>query len=170
MHRDGVGSLALVACLLLAGCGAATSPGAPSPTTSTDDPTGTPCEPNGTLSSRALPDQPETLDRQTAVDFVTDYEEATLWNRNVGPEKQSMTVAVTRSEVVRTTATGYVVHLAGEVSFEACSSGRLVAGTGPTATTYFVNESRLVRLADADDPTRDPRGNGTVVERWSDGE
>ncbi|PSQ39512.1 hypothetical protein BRD13_02725 [Halobacteriales archaeon SW_5_70_135] len=168
MGRCVVPTVVLVACLLLAGCGATSSGPAAPATTATEDPIGPSCEPNGTLSEHSLPDRPETLDRQAAVEFVADYEEATLWNENVGPEKESMGVSVTRSEVVRRTETGYVVHTEGQVSFEACANDRPSAAEKPTATTYFVNGSRLVRLADVDDPTWNPRGNGTVAERWSD--
>jgi len=170
MERRRSLSVALVACVLLAGC-AATGPST-APTESTSVTSATPtdttstCPPDEDLARRPLPDAPGNVTRESVRSFVTAYEEATVWNRELKNPKISLGVHVSEATVVNRTETGYVVHLAGGFGFEDCLGGSHVAGEGIVRTNYFVNETTVVRLESPDSRAADPRNGGTVVERW----
>jgi len=163
-------SIALVACVLLAGC-AATGPSTAAPestSVSSATPTETPstCPPDETLARKPLPDAPENVTRERVRSFATAYEEATVWNRERADSTLSLGVHVSEATVVNRAETGYVVHLEGGFSFEECLDGSGVAGEGIVRANYFVNETTVVRLESPASRTADPRNGGTVVERW----
>jgi len=164
-------SIALVACVLLAGCtatGPSTAPTESTSVTSATPPetTATACPPDEDLAREPLPDAPENVTRESVRSFATAYEEATVWNRERADSTLSLGVDVSEATVVNRTETGYVVHLAGGFGVEACLDGSLVAGEGIVQTNYFVNETTVIRLESPASRAADPRNGGTVVERW----
>lgn len=163
-------ALAVAACLLLAGCSAVapTAPTADAPTTDTPGtdtpPTAEPCPTPDELTAMELPDRPDALTAGTATGYVAAYEEATVWNSQY-ERRHSLVVGVDEATVLNRTEDGYVVRATGTLGFTDCQDERLVAGDGVIRTSYFLNDSVLLRLAEGDGTT-DPRRNGTVVERW----
>jgi len=160
-----VAALALAACLLLAGCSAVapTAPTADTPGTDTP-PAAEPCPTPEELTARELPDRPDALAADAVTAYVAAYEEATVWNSQY-EQRHSLVVGVDETTVLNRTGDGYVVRATGNVGYTDCQDERLVAGDGVIRTSYFLNDSVLVRL-ETTDQTADPRGNGTVVERW----
>jgi hypothetical protein len=156
--------IAVAAVVLLAGC-SGVAPTSDQPAAATQSPTETTdCPPPKNFDGKSLPDVPENLTGERAVDFATAYENATLWNDRV-PDADHYLSTSTRGELVADTETGYVVHVRGSASYAACSNGeRAVADAWPR-TNYFVNETLVVRLTYPENKTDDPRYNGgTVVE------
>jgi hypothetical protein len=168
-------SVALLAVVLLAGC-AGTSPTTVSaPTSETDAPTATttddpterrPCPPAEPATPTSTPVRPDDFTRENVAPFVRAYEEATVRKATLDEQTARMSVHVSEAAVVERTADGYVLHLEGGFSVERCLDGRRAAGEGVVRANYFVNETALVRLGDPKNRTTDPRGRGTVVERW----
>lgn len=160
----------LVACLLVAGCSAGgpaatpTDPTATPATTEADTPSmAEPCPTPEPLTVRSLPERPGELTADTARSFVADYEEATVWNDQFH-RHHTLVVTVDETTVLNRTADGYVVRVMGDVAVTDCRDERLVAGDGVIRTSYFLNDSVVLRLAEGDG-TADPRADGTVVER-----
>jgi hypothetical protein len=175
MERHRSLSLALVACVLFAGCLTTGSPAGPTETKTTTDhpPSTTPigttseaCPSAENVTRKPLPDAPENVTRKSVRSFAAAYEEATVWNRQVGYSTVSIGAHVSEATVVNRTETGYVVHLEGGFSFQDCRGGQRVAGDGIVRTNYFVNETTAIRLEGPETRTVDPRNGGTVVERW----
>lgn len=148
--------------MVLAGCTAG-------PTT--DAPTGTPTQPatpspaiEVTITPKPLPEQPETLTRETVVSFVSNFELAYGWNRELTDDTVELTLSLQRAEVLEATDGGFVVHL--EVGFTKTvrDDGGGMVGDGYYTANYFVNET-TTRRAQAGGQVRpgpDPL-NGTVV-------
>lgn len=146
--------LAVVACVLLAGCAA------PSPGETRECPTPTEYDP------KPLPGKPSDVTASSAASFAAAYEETLAWNDAVGRAETSLT-SNGHGEVVRETGTGYVVHVDGGASYRTCTSGSVAVADNVFHANYFVNETVVVRLDSPTNTTVDPRTNGgEVVERW----
>lgn len=156
--------LAVAACLVLAGC----STGVPTTdSTSTPSETTTPTEttrscPEVDYDQRTLPDLPQNVTAETAVEFAAAYENATVWNENAEKADNSLR-ASTRGEVVNETDTGFVVYVSGGGSYVACHGEARAVADMRLHVNYFVNETTAVRLVQPDNKTDDPRENGGVV-------
>ena len=156
--------LAVAACLVLAGCSTGvpttnTTPTLGETTASTET---TQSCPEVDFDQRPLPDVPENVTAETAVEFAAAYEKASFWNENADKADNSLRVSA-RASVVNETDTGFVVHVSGDGGYVACHhSGRAIADAW-FRVNYFVNETTVVRLEEPDNKTDDPRENGGVV-------
>ena len=156
--------LAVVACLVLAGC--VTNVPTAAPTTTPSETTGSTettlaCQETD-YDQRPLPDVPENVTAETAVEFAAAYENVTFWNENADKADNSLRVD-TRASVVNETETGFVVHVSGGGSYVACiDSGEAVSDEW-FRTNYFVNETMTARLVQPENKTDDPRENGGEV-------
>lgn len=143
---------------------ASTSTASSAPTTEDTPPTARPCPTPEALAARPLPERPEEFTAESARSFAAAYEEATVWNDEF-QRRHSLVVGVDEATVLNRTEDGYLVGVTGNLGFTDCQDERLVAGDGVIRTSYFLNDSVVLRLAGGDG-TADPRGNGTIVERW----
>jgi hypothetical protein len=172
--------VAVVLCLLLAGCAGAGTPASTTDSTTTtvsdsgsttttegQSTTTEDCPPYANLSERDLPERPTTLDAAGVRDYVTASEEATVWNDLIEERKISLGVHASNTTVVARPDDGYLLRVEGGFGFEDCLNGSHVAGDGVLRTNYFVNDTVVLRDDDPESLTDDPRDGGTVVERWS---
>lgn len=171
--------LALV--LLVAGCTAGApagdpatnTPTSPPPATTngaTDSPTATSTAtvdpaPGTPLTPTALPDRPETLTDESAVQFAKEYERAYEWNRERTQNTTALTINPVRSEIHDTTDTGYVVHLEVGFSKTLQRDGSEMVGDGFYTANYLINESTIMRAEAGGQRRPGPAPhNGTVLE------
>lgn len=154
--------LAVVAVVLLAGC-SGLAPPSDQATSSTQSPTETAdCPPPENFAEKPLPDRPENLTKDRAVEFATAYEEATVWNELL-PRADHHLSASTRGEVVTETEDGYIVFVDGSASYGRCVDSGTAHSDLFFDANYFVNESTAIRLTDIENKTTDPRTHGGDV-------
>lgn len=155
--RSTIRCLAVVACVLLAGCAADSSP---------NQTTGCPTPKD--YGSKPFPEKPSNVNASSAASFAAAYEEALAWNEAVDRADTSLTsngVAGT----VRRAGSGYIVEVDGGASYRTCTNGSVAVADNFFHVNYFVNETVVIRLEDPENDTVDPRTNGgEVVERWED--
>ena len=171
--------LALV--LLVAGCPA----GAPADNPTTDTPTSTPTAttneatesptatltttvepaPESPLTPKELPDKPDSLTEESAVQFTEDYEQAYMWNQELTENTTELTINPVRSEIHNTTDTGYVIHLEVGFSKTLNRDGSEMVGDGFYTANYLINETTIMRAEAGGQQRPGPNPyNGTVLE------
>jgi len=156
--------LAVVACVLLAGCPA----GGPSADTAAtlDEPTTTAETTRACVETaydrKSVPDVPANVSAESAAEFAAAYENATVWNEIAADADNSLRVN-TRAEVVNETDTGFVVYVSGGGSYVACHGEARAVADMWLHVNYFVNETTVVRLEQPENKTDDPRVNGGQV-------
>lgn len=155
--------LAVVVCLLLAGCSAGGPTETGSPTTDVD-PTTTAASTQPDCESidyeqRELPDRPDNVTEESAVAFAEAYENATVWNEHAADADNSLYVN-TRAEIVNRTDTGFVVYVTGGGTYTTCHGEAQAVADMYLHANYFVNETTAVRLEYPGNVTDDPRRHG----------
>jgi len=156
---------AVAVLVVLAGC--AGTPGLGPATTTEQTDRETDCPTAEDYEPRSLPDRPDTFTNESVAEFVAAYEEAIVWNENVGAHhKLSVSGA---AEILNRTESGFVVEVRGGFSRHGgCDDGAGHSiGEGGFAGLYFVNESVVIRATPNPDEPVAPRTDGEVVERWS---
>ena len=154
--RSRLALLGLALLLVLAGCTGGTPVGDSPAETTIETPTTTATEtltpivtisPTGDspLTPKPLPDRPENLTRDSAVEFAKSYEQAYKWNQELTNNTFNMTISPVRSNVLNTTETGYVVHLEVGFSQTLKSDGDQMVGSGFYTANYFINETTMMR-------------------------
>lgn len=153
-------TVAVVLCVLLAGCLGAGQP----PAGTTD------AEPTGTTTAAVdYPEPPESRSNASVLAFAESYERALATERAraaADGEIQRLTVTVTNATVVEDAPNGTVVHLEYSVGLRVESySGKVSAADTRYTANYYATQDRVYR-AGTDGlrrPGPDPKTNGTVV-------
>lgn len=141
--------------LMTAGCLGSVSSG--------NSPTATPGE-SSQLTPKPLPDQPDDLTRENAVQFTKEYEQSYTWNRELSDEAINMSVNPVRAEVLNRTDAGYIVHLEVSTTKKSRLDGEIAVGDGFYTVNYFINATTIQRAQTGGQqrPGPDPRDGETL--------
>ena len=144
-----------VVLLMTAGCLGSVSSG--------NSPTATPGE-SSQLTPKPLPDQPDNLTHENAVQFTKEYEQSYTWNRELSDEAINMSVNPVRAEVLNRTDAGYIVHLEVSTTKKSRLDGEIAVGDGFYTVNYFINATTIQRAQTGGQqrPGPDPRDGETL--------
>lgn len=145
-------ALVLCLCVFLAGC--ASAPPAESPTTPHPE-----CVTTPDYEKRAVPARPTNLTNESAKQFAITHAEALVWNDKYRDAGTGLAVNVYQS-IVNETDDGYLVYVAGGMTYYTCENGNLGVADGGFHATYFINNSTALKLNRPTNRTDDPREHG----------
>lgn len=119
------------------------------------------------LTTKPMPDPPNTVDESSIREFVSSYERAYKWNEILQPTSTDIHLTMANMTVRNETKPGYVVHVKMSIThyYRPNGSTNTIVEDDAYAVYYFVN-STTVRRVEPEvrrSTTPDPR-NGTVVE------
>jgi hypothetical protein len=127
----------------------------------------------GELGTRAFPDRPGNLTRDSVLRFAKTHTEATTWNERLAGEPIRSASVSTTGVVVNETDTGYVVHVRYNFGTWWCNGAH--GDSALHTRDYFLNES-VVAVNDTTHYPRDGHAvvsarsilrTGTVLERYA---
>lgn len=157
LHRRGLLLLVIVPVVAFSGClgQLGTTP------TSTEDSNTCPDE---RVTPVPYPDRPATLTSDSVHAFITDLEQAYVYNREADEGNVTNISFDPEPDNVTRLDDGWVVRIETGVSEYSCTNGTLSVGDGYYTARYFLNESAIYRAQDGGDgPVGDPRKYGTKI-------